>query len=96
MSRFSTNGNSTESEVRIAARVARWFIFKPKIQIWANFGGPPNGKCWYRYFMTIWNILWLLGIIYDRSLSFGTFFQFWHFWTNKNLATLCQVCNKLF
>jgi hypothetical protein len=22
------------------ARVARWFVFKPKIQIWVNFGGP--------------------------------------------------------
>jgi hypothetical protein len=21
-------------------RVARWFIFKPKIPIWVNFGGP--------------------------------------------------------
>jgi hypothetical protein len=20
--------------------VARWFVFKPKIQIWVNFGGP--------------------------------------------------------
>jgi hypothetical protein len=26
-------------------RVARWFIFKPKILIWVNFGGPLNGKC---------------------------------------------------
>jgi hypothetical protein len=25
------------------ARVARWFIFKPKIPIWVNFGGPWNG-----------------------------------------------------
>jgi hypothetical protein len=24
----------------VACRVARWFIFKPKIQIWINFGGP--------------------------------------------------------
>jgi hypothetical protein len=23
-----------------ASRVARWFIFKPKIQIWVNFLGP--------------------------------------------------------
>jgi hypothetical protein len=29
------------------SRVARWFIFKPKIPIWDNFGGPWNGKCWY-------------------------------------------------
>jgi hypothetical protein len=28
-------------------RVARWFIFKPKIPILVNFGGPWNGKCWY-------------------------------------------------
>jgi hypothetical protein len=28
-------------------RVARWFIFKPKILIWGNFGGYCNGRCWY-------------------------------------------------
>jgi hypothetical protein len=26
-------------------RVARWFIFKPKIEIWVHFGGPYIGKC---------------------------------------------------
>jgi hypothetical protein len=25
-------------------RVARWYIFKPKIPFWVNFGGPWNGK----------------------------------------------------
>jgi hypothetical protein len=25
--------------VFLEIRVARWFLFKPKIQIWANFGG---------------------------------------------------------
>jgi hypothetical protein len=29
-------------------------VFKPKIQIWINFGGPWNEKCWY--------ILWPFGI----------------------------------
>jgi hypothetical protein len=24
----------------IGIRVARWFVFKPKIPIWGNFGGP--------------------------------------------------------
>jgi hypothetical protein len=50
-------------------RVARWFVFKPKIPIWVNFGGPYIGKCLYisgpfgifhgewGYFMTIWYIL---------------------------------------
>jgi hypothetical protein len=27
---------------RTVTRVARWFIFKPKISIWVNFGGPWN------------------------------------------------------
>jgi hypothetical protein len=27
------------------ARVARWFLFKTKIPIWVNFGGPKIGKC---------------------------------------------------
>jgi hypothetical protein len=31
----------------LMTRVARWFIFKPNIPIWVNFGGPWNGKCWY-------------------------------------------------
>jgi hypothetical protein len=31
----------------VQVRVARWFLFKTKIQNWANFGGPWTGKCWY-------------------------------------------------
>jgi hypothetical protein len=27
------------------SRVARWFVFKPKIAIWVNFGGPCIAKC---------------------------------------------------
>jgi hypothetical protein len=26
------------------SRVARWYIFKPKIPFWENFGGTWNGK----------------------------------------------------
>jgi hypothetical protein len=43
-------------------RVARWFVFKPESQIWVNFGGLLNGKCWY--------ILWPFGIIFGRLLLF--------------------------
>jgi hypothetical protein len=28
----------------VLARVARWYIFKPKIPIWVNFGGPFIGQ----------------------------------------------------
>jgi hypothetical protein len=42
----------------ILFRVARWFVFKPKIPIWVNFGGSCGGRCWY--------ILWPLGLFYGR------------------------------
>jgi hypothetical protein len=31
----------------LLSRVARWFIFKPKIPVWVHFGGPWVGKCCY-------------------------------------------------
>jgi hypothetical protein len=34
-------------KVCFSSRVARWYIFKPKISIWVIFGGPWNGKGWY-------------------------------------------------
>jgi hypothetical protein len=43
-------------------KVARWFIFKPKIQIWVNFRGSCNGRCWY--------ILWSFGIFYGNTVYF--------------------------
>jgi hypothetical protein len=42
------------------SRVARWFVFKPKLKFWVNFGGSCNGICWY--------ILWTLGQIYGLLL----------------------------
>jgi hypothetical protein len=32
-------------EVQVQARVARWYIFRPKIAIWVNFEGPCKGRC---------------------------------------------------
>jgi hypothetical protein len=29
----------------VHCRVARWFIFKPKIPVWVKVGRPWNGKC---------------------------------------------------
>jgi hypothetical protein len=30
--------------LRFQTRVARWFVYKSKIQIWVNFGGSCNGR----------------------------------------------------
>jgi hypothetical protein len=40
----------------IRARVARWFVFEPKIPLWVNNGGPWIGQLIY--------ILWPFGIFY--------------------------------
>jgi hypothetical protein len=51
--------------VQVDIRVARWFVFKPKIPIWVNFRGLSNVKR-FVYFMTIWNILRSFGIMYGH------------------------------
>jgi hypothetical protein len=48
-------------------RVARWFLFRPKIPIWVYFGGPWNGKFWYIC------IFWSFGIFYDHWVYFWAF-----------------------
>jgi hypothetical protein len=47
-------------------RVARWCIFKPKIQIWVIFGGYCNGRCVY--------IFGTFGLFYSLS---GYFMDIW-------------------
>jgi hypothetical protein len=45
----------------IWTRIARWFLFKPKIPIWVNFGGPYMENVYIyvhlEYFTDIWDIL---------------------------------------
>jgi hypothetical protein len=70
--------------VRVS-RIARWFIFKPKIQIWVNFRGPCNRRPWFIlcpfgifygpliYF--IWQIFWSFGnLVY--FMFFANYFRF--------------------
>jgi hypothetical protein len=64
-----SDGNSSprlqDSREPLGTRAARWNIFKPKIQIWAYFGGPWNGKCWYILWQ-FWKILQLFRIYYGH------------------------------
>jgi hypothetical protein len=51
----------------VQTRVARWFVFKAKIPILVNFGGPWNGKfCLFydhlEHFTAIWYNLWPFGL----------------------------------
>jgi hypothetical protein len=53
-------------EEEVKNKVARWFIFKPKIPIWLHLRGPWNGKFYDHldYFMAFWYILWHFDIFY--------------------------------
>jgi hypothetical protein len=64
----------------LASRVARWFLFEPKIPIWVNLGGYCNGRCWY----ILWpfgqlsgHLAYLMAIWYMLH-RFGTFYTFWY------------------
>jgi hypothetical protein len=43
-------------------RVARWFVFKPKLPTLVNFGGSWNRKSWY--------ILWPFGLFFGHLVYF--------------------------
>jgi hypothetical protein len=69
--------------------VARWFIFRPKIGIWAHLGQSCNVRCWCRHtynghlvrFMSICYILWQFGMFFtcfnilyqDESVNLATY-----------------------
>jgi hypothetical protein len=60
----------------VSSRVARWFIFKPKIF------GMENASILYdhlEYFAAIWYNLWPFGSLW----SFSIFFPIWYVWTKE-------------
>jgi hypothetical protein len=59
-----------------STRVARWFIIKPKITIWAKLGGPGNGKCCYVLWPFVIFFCHLVMAVWYSFWSFGTFSRF--------------------
>jgi hypothetical protein len=64
--------------VVVQSRVARWFIFRPKIPIWVNLGGIGMENvgmfCDHlEHFTTIWYSLWPFGIICGNLDYFSLF-----------------------
>jgi hypothetical protein len=56
----------------VSRRVARWFVFKPEIQIWVNFGGSNIWRFWY--------ILWTFGPFYSVLVHFmDILYNLWWF-----------------
>jgi hypothetical protein len=84
----------------VHSRVARWYIFRTKIPIWAYFRRPWNGKGWNslhtydhtEYFTPIVFILWLFGIFYGYLvyvLRSYIFIYFWYVLPNKIWQPCC-------
>jgi hypothetical protein len=76
---------------RLHASVARWYIFKLKIQMWVYFGRHCNGRCWYVYGHFVcstakWYIFWPFGM-YFLWYIFPTFGMLYR----QNLATLLHA-----
>jgi hypothetical protein len=71
--------------VFLSNRVARLFVFKPKIPLWVNFGEPYIGKCLHIY-MTFIFIGYVMTIRYIFPILVSC--------TKKNLATLLSKVRR--
>jgi hypothetical protein len=84
----------------LLSRVARWFVIKPKIPIWVNFGLAMKNIVFIVYYIyiyiyiyifvtiyfeTIWSILWPLEIFYAHLEQFGVL---WYIY--PRFGILCQ------
>jgi hypothetical protein len=60
-------------------RVARWFVFNPKIQFLVNFVGSCNGRCRYilwslsPIYILAFYILWTFGVVRGNLVYFSCF-----------------------
>jgi hypothetical protein len=61
--------------IAVPRRVARWFVFKPKIQIWVNIGGSCHGIFYEHlvYFTVLCYVLWTFGIVRGNLVYFFPF-----------------------
>jgi hypothetical protein len=68
----------------------RCYVFKTKIPIWVNFGAL-EWKCWYTYFMVVWNILCPFDNV---VVIWYIFIPVLVYCVKKNLATLLLCMHK--
>jgi hypothetical protein len=61
--------HSSLKNVSVSPMVARWFVFKPKMPIWVNFGGYCNGSCG-SILWPFWSILRSLGTVGGHLVYF--------------------------
>jgi hypothetical protein len=77
---------------RVVLRVARWYILKPNILIWVNFGEPLNGIFYGHlvYFLANW----------EFSSNLVYFPPFWYIvsrkiWQPRSCSRGCEIMDSL-
>jgi hypothetical protein len=70
-------------------RVARWYVFESKVQIWVNLGGPWNEKSWY--FLVIWNVSPRFGILNKEKSDNPDIYPTYH--AAQFVQTASRVCS---
>jgi hypothetical protein len=71
--KFPFQGLPIKTKFGVLVRVARWFIFKPKIPIWVNFGMHYIGSCWYILRPSVIFNVHLGYSMYDHLVHFELF-----------------------
>jgi hypothetical protein len=90
------NATLTPDTIFVLNRVARWFVFQPKIPNWENNSRVSDWKMLI-YFMDMWNNLWTFGIFHEHSahcVFIWYIFPVLVSCTKKNLATLVLNATK--
>jgi hypothetical protein len=92
-------------------RVARWFLFKPKIQIWVNFVGPEIGKLLAYLQSRVTKLRWLSEYVHDNlrlslvklvcrtsmlcNIRFWLLHTFWTLWRSATPRSTKQRCTSI-
>jgi hypothetical protein len=69
-------------------RVARWYIFKPRIPIRVNFGGSSKSTCWYNF--------WPFGLFYGYLVNFVVIGYIFHVCVAMLYVCARKICQPCY
>jgi hypothetical protein len=82
--------NAPSDRAYAVRRVARWYIFEPKISIWVYFGGPALEWKVFVYYIGVCNNLQPFGAIYGHLVHFmAIWYILWSFGKSSPVLVYC-------
>jgi hypothetical protein len=75
-------------------------IFKPKIPIWVNVRVSFDGRCWFKYFIAIWDNLLQFGIVCGHLVYISHFGMFgprkiWQPWHRDKNSSQVKITDMI-